>query len=260
MLHLYLEAFTFLRRRPSYTSSRDQPALMVALSVAVSKHGLRHHDMASSFFCRNKISKVVSCDAGCLVVHKPAKHDSSVKVFLVGAFGTGAVHVAMMLDMMKIEPRCSVALRLRAADAADRGDDSAVWEAADSARVFWDAPWSSSDVYARLATKYPRAKFVLTLRAEEEWWPHMDRGLRCATAGKRAKLAERVLGEPFLETALETALRRNLDGIEKVLSTACRLASRRPSRRPWPSTVSRRPSRQSQTGLKTVLETVLQTD
>jgi len=33
----------------------------------------------------------------------------------------------------------------------------------------------------------------------------MDRGLRCATAGKRAKLAERVLGEPFLETALETA-------------------------------------------------------
>ena len=109
LLALYLESFLAFQALAEPVT-RDQPALAVALKKAVlSSDALQHADISSRVFCRAKISAVVSCDAGCLLVHKPQKHDLSFKTFVVGSKQTGAESVAMMLDALKLAPRCDVA-------------------------------------------------------------------------------------------------------------------------------------------------------
>ena len=89
--------------------------MTVALrKAALGSTRLKHADLAPTLFCRNKISETVSCDAGCALVHKPQKHDLSFKTFVVGSRDTGGSTVAMMLDALKLGPRCDVAARLRA--------------------------------------------------------------------------------------------------------------------------------------------------
>ena len=80
--------------------SRDQPSLTIALRRAVESVQLNHADLASDLFCRSKISDVVSCDAGCALVHKPQKHDLSFKTFALSASKAGGERVAMMLDAL----------------------------------------------------------------------------------------------------------------------------------------------------------------
>ena len=193
LLTYYLEAFLGLNQRSG--EARDQPALTVALKKAAlgSPDPLRHADMSPTTFCRNKISPIVSCDAGCALVHKPQKHDLSFKTFVVGAKRTGITSVAMMLDALKLEPKCDVASRLRAADAVALGRGAERYavavETAGRYRTFYDAPWNDGDLYATLATAYPRAKFVLTVRDGADWWADVDDMLRCAPRLQKERYA-----------------------------------------------------------------------
>ena len=204
-LGLYLEAFAALFARNG--EARDQPALAVALRRARDA-GLSHADISPAVFCRNKISAVVSCDAGCAIVHKPQKHDLSFKTFALGSRGTGVTTVAMMLDALKLEPRCDVAARLRAADAylGASGDPEPALAAAARYRTFHDLPWGGSDLYRDLAASFPRAKFVLTTRPPVDWWLDAEAYLSCARPAVRDRYAA-ALGE-----AWDAASDRESDG------------------------------------------------
>ena len=183
-LGFYVDAFMRLYERTG--ESRDQPSLTIALRRAVESVSLNHADLASDLFCRSKISDVVSCDAGCALVHKPQKHDLSFKTFALSASKAGGERVAMMLDALKLEPRCDVKARLTAFDAyAKTLDSTKAIEIAHDYRTFYDAPWNAGSLYEDLATHYPRARFVLTVRDSSQWWEEIERELSCASQKQR---------------------------------------------------------------------------
>lgn len=64
------------------SSAQLTPKVVARLAVAAQKRygTLRHVDLTSAVFCRKKLSPVVSCSAGCVLVHKPQKHDIGFKV------------------------------------------------------------------------------------------------------------------------------------------------------------------------------------
>ena len=77
----------------------------------------------------------------------------------------------MMLDALKLEPRCDVKARLTAFDAyAKTLDSTKAIEIAHDYRTFYDAPWNAGSLYEDLAIHYPRARFVLTVRDSSQWW------------------------------------------------------------------------------------------
>ena len=97
---------------------------------------------------------------------------------------------------LKLEPRCDVAARLRAADAAallPAGEGPEKWavalEAAKDYRTFYESPWSDLDLYRHLADAFPRARFVLTKRPSDAWWVDVDELLRCTSPSAREKRA-----------------------------------------------------------------------
>ena len=183
-LGFYVDAFMRLYERTG--ESRDQPSLTIALRRAVESVSLNHADLASDLFCRSKISDVVSCDAGCALVHKPQKHDLSFKTFALSASKAGGERVAMMLDALKLEPRCDVKARLTAFDDYARSLDSTkALEIAHDYRTFYDAPWNAGSLYEDLAIKFPRARFVLTVRDSSQWWEEIERELSCASQKQR---------------------------------------------------------------------------
>ena len=136
----FVAAFAELRLR------RDQPALMVGLRLARERRGFGHVDVDNGTFCRANNSAVVSCDAGCDIVHKPMKYDPGNLVVAVGARGTGNVALRRALAHLKLVNR----------DPACDGDGAAP----ETCKVLVGLRWSRA--YAAIAARYPRAKFVLT--------------------------------------------------------------------------------------------------
>ncbi|KAJ1460501.1 hypothetical protein M885DRAFT_509503 [Pelagophyceae sp. CCMP2097] len=134
----------------SLKSRRDQPAMMVALRYAF-ESGFLHKDVDSTTFCRRNTSSVVSCDAGCLVVHKPAKYDPGALVVAVGDPGTGAEALQEALAALQID---------RAPCLWSFGGHND-----QNCRVLVGAEWAKPDAYTRLAQDFPRAKFILTTSA-----------------------------------------------------------------------------------------------
>ena len=79
---------------PRGTQPPDQPALMVALRAVASADGilreawpLNFTEASPDLVCRAKISSSTTCSptSPCAVVHKPAKHDASRKIFVIGS-------------------------------------------------------------------------------------------------------------------------------------------------------------------------------
>lgn len=198
LMEYWLEAFVKLG------SSRDQPSLALALKKA---QDVRHTDLSGSTFCRNKISQRVSCDASCLVVHKPQKHDASLKLVVL----SHTPELALMLDALKVEPRCDVAARLRLADDyARHGITDHLWAVAEKYRVFWEAPFASGDVYEELSRRFPKAKFIgakLTLAAATRL-ADVVRGCDARRLAKFAKLYDARPEPAELARAQEARLNR----------------------------------------------------
>mmetsp|Transcript_11762 Transcript_11762/g.37427 ORF Transcript_11762/g.37427 Transcript_11762/m.37427 type:complete len:432 (-) Transcript_11762:20-1315(-) len=140
-LRFFLAAFERMRPR------RDQPPLMVALRAARLLANFSHADLPPSAFCRRNATRLVSCDAGCLLVHKPQKYDPGHVVF---GLGQPSHLLALLLAALKIRNRpdhpCDDPFRGR--------DDLAcrLFQGPDLARRAAD-----------LARRWPRAKFVALL-------------------------------------------------------------------------------------------------
>lgn len=182
LLSLYAAAHAELKG--TTRGRRDQPALMVALRVSVEDHGLTINHIPHDVFCRKNTSQAVSCDAGCVVAHKPDRYDLAAKVFGIGVKKTGTTSLAAALARLRIGPEPPHARSVAATRALLERDDPAPAVAlAAHARAFADAPWcmaaSKPDFLNQLATAYPRAKFVLTLRDPRAWWTSTRDWLAC---------------------------------------------------------------------------------
>ena len=97
---------------------------------------------------------VVSCDAGCAIVHKPMKYDPGNVVVAVGFRGTG--HVALR--------KALAALKLVNKDPACDADRKAA--APDRCKVLADTKWAMDRNYEAVARTYPRAKFLLSTSSD----------------------------------------------------------------------------------------------
>jgi len=166
---------------------RDQPALMVALRLAVEKKSnpLRLAHIPRNAFCRKNTSDIVSCDAGCLVVHKAARYDLAYKFFGIGFKKTGTTTLAAALRTLKIGPEPNHADSVAATIALlkQKPDAALALRAARQARAMTDAPWclaaSRGNLLAKIAHTYPRAKFILTRRPTINWWISTRNWLSC---------------------------------------------------------------------------------
>ena len=241
LLRAYRSAFLAARPPPI----RDQPSLRAALaSLALGSSsgtgggargtgggggggggGIRHVDLdvvAPRFLCRRKVSADVSCEAGCLLVHKPQKHDMGAKVRRgthpcihssisiaqedtssafarsvgrrcpsrrppsrhsaasphspsrqvvgIGFKKTGLTTLSAVLAALQIRPpKGDSAKKGALVDAILRNasDVGPSLEAAAKSRALVDGPWAlpASALYRRVATRWPSARFVLTVRA-----------------------------------------------------------------------------------------------
>ena len=216
-LSLYLEAFVKLRSTPR--GRRDQPAMMVALKKAAYADGdLDEGTIPPDVFCRKNTSKSVSCDS-CVVAHKSAKYDVGFKVFGVGFKKTGTTSLAAALKQLKIAPEPDHAASVAATvallgAAADAGPAVAL---AASARAFADAPWcmaaSRGDLLETLATTYPRAKFVLTVRDADAWWASTANWLRCLKPFNIPRYTAMLNASAFTKEAFVTAYERYNDRV-----------------------------------------------
>ena len=127
---------------------------MVALRLARENEGFAHVDVSNRTFCRANNSDVVSCDAGCAIVHKPMKYDPGNVVVAVGFRGTG--HVALR--------KALAALKLVNKDPACDADRKAA--APDRCKVLADTKWAMDRNYEAVARNYPRAKFLLSTSSD----------------------------------------------------------------------------------------------
>ncbi|KAJ8599643.1 hypothetical protein CTAYLR_005383 [Chrysophaeum taylorii] len=183
LLEYYVEAFLRLR------VARDQPALMVALKKA--RGNVLHADIPETIFCRNKISETVSCDAGCVLVHKPQKHDLGLKIFAISNNFPGRA-----FELLKLEPRCDAATRTKLADdvllsGGTKKTTQVVLEVAENFRAFWGEPWSLGDVYRPLVGRFPRAKFVMAAPSVVRW-KDVDSALAACEPRKRLRFLKQL--------------------------------------------------------------------
>ena len=176
-------AFAHRALKKTRRGRRDQPALMVALRYQVLHNNLRLGTIPASDFCRKNTSNVVSCDT-CVVAHKPARYDLGYKIFGIGFKKTGTTTLAAALKTLKIGPEPSHDDSVDATNALLKNDDlKPALRVAAHARAFADAPWCMAGTklsfLQTLATTYPRAKFVLTIRDASQWWTSTRNWLVC---------------------------------------------------------------------------------
>jgi hypothetical protein len=72
-------------------------------------------------------------------------------------------------------------------EAFERRDYEPIFAVADRYESFEDGPWNGRDFYRVLDARYPRSKFVLTVREPESWLVSHERHFSSAGARKIAK-------------------------------------------------------------------------
>jgi len=89
------------------------------------------------------------------------------KVFGIGATKTGTSSFGAAMELLGFHRHLGWSYRL--ASAYERGDLDPVLAAARKYEVFEDKPWASGTLYEVLADRFPRARFVLTVRDTAAW-------------------------------------------------------------------------------------------
>lgn len=88
------------------------------------------------------------------------------RVFGIGAAKTGTSSLARALALLGFR---HTSWDPDLWDAYERRDYSAIFAVADAHESFDDGPWNGGDFYRVLDERYPRSKFVLTVRDVESW-------------------------------------------------------------------------------------------
>ena len=100
------------------------------------------------------------------------------KVFAIGFKKTGTTTIASVFERLGLPemPR-----RADVVELWKKNDTEGVLRAAAKHRAFQDAPWcaASPPLYRAVASRYPDAKFILTVREPEAWWHSRFRVAPC---------------------------------------------------------------------------------
>jgi sulfotransferase family protein len=99
-------------------------------------------------------------------------------------------------------------------DRYERGDYEPIFRVADRFESFDDGPWNGSDFYRELDRRYPRSKFVLSVREAQSWLVSHERHF--STEGART-IPERYLIPDYAarrDEILADYMRRNREAID----------------------------------------------
>jgi hypothetical protein len=162
---------------------------------------LDHVDFPSSVVCRVKTSKKDNyCGKGstCLVSHKgeavstvpavegsapPRGDDKNFKIFGIGFKKTSTTSLYYMYEYVKKYKggKNSRSIPGLVNSITYRNDTSLALELAAREQYFQDAPWCNEPqrLYRTLAVRYPKAKFVLTVRDPDQWFSSVTRWTAC---------------------------------------------------------------------------------
>jgi hypothetical protein len=102
------------------------------------------------------------------------------RVFGIGAARTGTSSLGRALVLLGFR---HTSWDPQLWEAFERGDYDPVFVVADRYESFEDGPWNGRDFYRDLDDRYPRSKFVLTVRAPETWLRSHERHFSSAGSG-----------------------------------------------------------------------------
>jgi Sulfotransferase domain len=138
-----------------------------------------------------------------LAVRRAMRELSYEKVFGIGAARTGTSSLGRALVLLGFRHTSWDPVLW---DCFERGDYEPIFAVADRFDSFEDGPWNGPDFYRALDRRYPRSKFVLTVRDTESWSASHERHF--STAGSR-RIDERYRIEGYPER--RAAIRRAYD-------------------------------------------------
>ena len=95
----------FRRRVRAHEAATGPAGPHGRLALRRDRAGFTHSDVDNATFCRAASGRPVSCDAGCLLLHKPMKYDASNIVVSVGRRGQGGKAVKRALAALKLIDR-----------------------------------------------------------------------------------------------------------------------------------------------------------
>jgi hypothetical protein len=88
------------------------------------------------------------------------------KVFIIGSSRTGTSSMAVALMQLGFT---YTGWHPRLVDSLRHADDESIYAVADKFEAFKDPPWNVGDFYRALDRRYPRSKFINTVRESTSW-------------------------------------------------------------------------------------------
>ena len=116
-----------------------------------------------------------------LAVRRAMRERGYEKVFGIGTARTGTSSLGRALVLLGFR---HTSWDPELWDAFERGDLAPIFAVADRYESFEDGPWNGRDFYRELDARYPRSKFVLTVREPESWLESHERHFSSAGARK----------------------------------------------------------------------------
>jgi len=114
-----------------------------------------------------------------LSVRRAMRERGYEKVFGIGAARTGTSSLGRAFVLLGFR---HTSWDPELWDAYERGDYAPIFAVADRFETFEDGPWNGPDLYRELDERYPRSKFVLTVRDPASWQQSHERHFSSAGA------------------------------------------------------------------------------
>jgi len=93
-----------------------------------------------------------------------------VKVFGIGCNKTGTTTLGHCLKLLGFGPHAHWPNSNRLVKHWAQGNYQPILEFAENFECFDDSPWNITDVYQHLDIRFPKSKFILTLRDSDSWF------------------------------------------------------------------------------------------
>ena len=146
----------------------------------------------------------------------PGPPDSE-RVFCVGLNKTGTTTIKRCFTALDIVPVAPKPQRMIGVLKAilERNDYEPALRLAERYRGFEDRPWNVWQMYRRLDERFPRSRFLLTVRDPETWWRSVERWLSMTKPWMAVAYRRHLQADDLLEgSMIEAYLRYNREVIE----------------------------------------------
>ena len=97
------------------------------------------------------------------------------KIFGIGTHKTGTTSLGDALKMLGFAPHCGWGQGNKLTPASYNGNYEKIFKVVDKYVSFEDSPWCHGNLYKILYKQFPTAKFILTIRNEDDWFNSLVR-------------------------------------------------------------------------------------